>query len=71
MYSHEVGLAKPDPRIFSLAAQRIGLPSGEIVFVDDRPDNVEAARACGLHAILHETTPRTMEALGEWSLGAP
>lgn len=70
VYSHEVGLAKPDPRIFSLAAQRIGLAPDEIVFVDDLVANVEAARACGLHAVLHETAASTMQAL-ETLIGGP
>jgi len=44
--SAEVGLAKPDPRIFHLAVERLGVQPGEAVFVDDVLANVEAARAC-------------------------
>ena len=35
VYSHEVGLQKPDPRIFALAADRLGVRPDEIVFLDD------------------------------------
>lgn len=53
VYSHEAGLLKPDPRIFALATSRLGVQPGEIVFVDDQPGHVEAARAAGWHAVRH------------------
>ncbi len=37
-------LAKPDPRVFALVVERSGLPAGRLVLVDDKPENVEAAR---------------------------
>jgi len=46
-----VGLAKPDERIYRLAAERLGLPPEECVFIDDLDRNVEAARAIGMSAI--------------------
>jgi putative hydrolase of the HAD superfamily len=49
--SAEVGVAKPDPRIFHYAIERLGVPMGEAVFVDDFTENVEAARSEGLFAI--------------------
>jgi putative hydrolase of the HAD superfamily len=49
--SAEVGLAKPEPRIYALAAQRVGLPPPACVFVDDLESNVEAARAAGMHGV--------------------
>ncbi|HSE04940.1 MAG TPA: HAD family phosphatase [Methylomirabilota bacterium] len=51
--SAEVGMAKPDPAIFRLAADRLGLPPTSCVFVDDWDKNVEAARAVGMEAVLH------------------
>ena len=53
--SAEVKLAKPDPRIFKLALERLGVGAGEAIFVDDFPRNVEQARALGLHAIRFRT----------------
>lgn len=64
--SGEVGLRKPEPEIFRLAADRIGLQPQECVFVDDMAPNVEAARALGMTAVLHssyEETRRELEAL--------
>jgi putative hydrolase of the HAD superfamily len=50
--SAEVGMAKPEPAIFALAAERLGLPPGDCVFVDDLDANVEAARQVGMRAVL-------------------
>ncbi len=49
--SAEVGLMKPDPHIFQLAAERLGVSPTEAVFIDDFAVNVRAAAECGLHAI--------------------
>ena len=49
--SCEVGLAKPDPRIFRLCLERLGLPADAALFVDDRADNVEAAAGVGLQTL--------------------
>lgn len=54
-YSCELGLAKPDPRYFTEICLRLGVDPATVVFVDDREDNVEAARSVGLHA---EVFPR-------------
>ena len=45
-----VGLAKPDPAIYHLAAERIGLPESACFFIDDLAENVEAARSVGMRA---------------------
>lgn len=51
--SSEVGLRKPDPRIFELALERLGrVEPRRAVFLDDYAGNVEAARRVGLHGIL-------------------
>ena len=51
VFSARVNLAKPDPAIFALAAQRFGAAPAELVFLDDHEPNVQAARAGGWHAI--------------------
>lgn len=43
-------LAKPDPAIYALAAQRFGHAPGAMLFIDDSLPNVIAARDCGWHA---------------------
>ncbi len=54
--SAEVGLMKPDPRIYRLALEELGASPEESVFIDDVLENVEAARAVGLVGI-HFTQP--------------
>lgn len=49
-FSSELGVAKPDPAIYRCVSDALGLPAGSIVFVDDRPVNVEAARKAGWNA---------------------
>jgi len=49
--SADVGMVKPDPEIYALAAERIGLPPAECVFVDDMESNIEAARAAGMQGV--------------------
>ena len=46
-----VGMAKPDHRIYRLAAERLGLEAGECVFIDDSDRNVAAAREVGMAAV--------------------
>lgn len=52
--SHEVGLLKPDPRIYELTLQRFGLRAEHAVFIDDIPTNVDGARAAGLYGIHYQ-----------------
>jgi epoxide hydrolase-like predicted phosphatase len=52
--SSAVGMRKPDPRIYLMALEQLGVGADESVFLDDAPGNVEAARALGIHAILVE-----------------
>jgi len=49
--SYQVGLAKPDQRIYRLVLERSGFAASECVFVDDLEANVQAARAVGMRAI--------------------
>jgi len=70
VYSHEVGMQKPDPAIFRLTEQRLGVQPDEVVFVDDVEANVIAARELGWHAVLHRgDTRRTIDEVN--SLLAP
>ncbi|MEX0786650.1 MAG: HAD-IA family hydrolase [Dehalococcoidia bacterium] len=46
-----VGIAKPDHRVYHIAAERLGLPAGECVFIDDSRRNVAAAQEAGMAAI--------------------
>jgi putative hydrolase of the HAD superfamily len=49
--SAEVGMAKPEPEIFRMAARRLGVPVEACVFVDDLDLNVDAARKVGMSGV--------------------
>ena len=66
-----VGIAKPDARIYQLAAERMGVEPSACVHIDDLARNVEGAREAGFQAIHHEgdyaTLERELRSLGvEW-----
>jgi epoxide hydrolase-like predicted phosphatase len=61
VYSHEVGVAKPEPRIYRLTEERLRVASHEIVFLDDLEANVDAARACGWRAVRHRSATSSIE----------
>lgn len=50
LYSCRLGHAKPTPGYFVAALDVLGVPAHRVLFVDDHPENVDAARRCGLHA---------------------
>lgn len=52
--SARVGLRKPDPRIFRLALDLLRLPPEAVLFVDDKPANVQAARELGMEGLCFE-----------------
>ena len=55
--SSAVGLRKPDPRIYELSLDRLGVDAPAAVFVDDAPGNVLGAQAVGMRAVLIGTEP--------------
>lgn len=73
-YSCAVGLAKPDAAFFTHIVDDLGLAPEELLFIDDRLENVEGARAAGLYAERwhHEHDAGTLAALlGRHRLGEP
>ncbi|MEZ4317110.1 MAG: HAD family phosphatase [Myxococcota bacterium] len=63
VYSHEVGLWKPDPAIYTYALDQLGLPASRVAFVDDLPENVEAAEQLGMTGVLHWDDDETIAAV--------
>lgn len=63
--SSEVGLVKPDPRIYQLMLDRLGCLPEQAVFIDDRIRNIEGAKAAGLNAILFENRVQALKELDE------
>jgi epoxide hydrolase-like predicted phosphatase len=62
--SAEVGLLKPDRRIYELAVSRLGVQADEALFIDDMPVNVEGAQIAGLQAIQYLNNLQVIEDLG-------
>jgi epoxide hydrolase-like predicted phosphatase len=63
--SAEVGLHKPQPEIFLLAAKRLGVAPENCVFVDDLRENCAGAEAVGMTAVLHRDSAETIAAVEE------
>jgi putative hydrolase of the HAD superfamily len=63
--SAEVGMHKPQPEIYLLAAERMGVEPGACVFVDDLRENCEGAEAVGMTAVRHRTSEETRKRLAE------
>ncbi|MEU8626656.1 HAD-IA family hydrolase [Streptomyces sp. NPDC048669] len=61
--SARVGVAKPDPEIYRIAAQRAGAALGRCLFVDDRLENTEAAAALGMTGVLYRRPDDLRESL--------
>jgi epoxide hydrolase-like predicted phosphatase len=68
--SGDVGMHKPEPEIFHLGAERIGVAPEDCVFVDDLRENCAGAEAVGMKAILHRGPEGTLPQLEEL-LGVP
>jgi putative hydrolase of the HAD superfamily len=68
LISGELGVRKPHPEIYALAAERLGVPPERCVFVDDLPGNLKPAAAIGMATVLHRdaeaTIPRLEALLG-------
>ena len=66
--SGEVAMHKPQPEIYRLACERLGVDPGAAIFVDDLRENCAGAEAVGMTAVLHrdaaETIPRLEQLLG-------
>jgi epoxide hydrolase-like predicted phosphatase len=64
--SAEVGVMKPDPRIYYVALERLGVSPPQAIFVDDFSENVEAARQLGMQGVHFADPERARGQLEEW-----
>jgi putative hydrolase of the HAD superfamily len=53
--SYQMGCRKPDPAIYFQTLEKLGVEGKQCLFIDDRPENIEAARVAGIHA--HQFIP--------------
>lgn len=56
-----LGSAKPDNQFYLKALEKFGISPDTCLFIDDLPENVAGAEACGIESILHTTAERTIE----------
>jgi putative hydrolase of the HAD superfamily len=71
-FSYELGMVKPQAGIYRDTIDGLGVKPEEALFLDDRVDNVEAARAAGMHAEVFSTWERFLEdTLSRYALPAP
>ncbi len=69
LLSYQVGFEKPDPAIFRVLLTELGSPKPkEVVFIDDKADNVEQAKALGIDAILFESSDQIRSELQQRKL---
>ncbi len=67
--SFELGRMKPDPLIYQVAQEKAGVVAAEILFIDDRPENVAGAEAQGIQGLLYQSPAqvrRALEQKGIW-----
>lgn len=63
--SAEVGVMKPDPEIFNLFAERLGVTLPELVFIDDSKRSLSAAEECGFEPVLFESYEQLVQSLNK------
>ncbi|MEW1656772.1 HAD family phosphatase [Streptomyces sp. NPDC093707] len=71
VYSHEIGVEKPDPRAFAAACAGLAVRPEDCLFIDDVAVNVEAARAAGMRAHLFRDNARTIARIAAHLDGGP
>lgn len=63
VWSYQHGMAKPDPAIYKLLLERLGTAPEETLFLDDKPENIEAARHLGIQGLLFSTVDQLRQDL--------
>ena len=63
--SHEIGVRKPRPEFFEHCRRLLDCPAGDCLFIDDMPDNIAGARACGWKGIVYQSFADLQERLAD------
>ena len=66
--SFEVGGMKPQSEIYVAMEKMAARQGADLVYIDDRPENIETGAARGWRAILHESSEKTRQALNDFGL---
>ncbi len=68
IFSYEVGAMKPQPEIYAAMEAMTGRRGADLIYIDDRLENIEAGLARGWRAILHESPEKTQQALAAFGV---
>ena len=66
--SYEHGVMKPDAKLYEVVESESGRQKAELLYLDDRPENVAAGAARGWQVILHETSEKSLAAVRKLGL---
>lgn len=62
-YSHELGVAKPEPQVYRLALQALGAEPEDVFFIDDHRFAIDGAAAVGIRGVVHRDNASTIAAI--------
>ena len=68
IYSHEVGAMKPDASIYAAMEKMCGRCVADVIYIDDRAENIAAGAARGWRTILHESAEKTRRGLADFGV---
>ena len=68
IFSYEQLAMKPEAKIYARLEEMAGRAGEAIIYLDDRPENVEGGLARGWRAVVHQTPELTLAHLGQWGL---
>jgi HAD superfamily hydrolase (TIGR01509 family) len=63
VYSYKVGAMKPEPKIYVAMEAMAGMRGADLIYLDDRAENIAAGAARGWRAILHESPDKSRKAI--------
>lgn len=68
LLSCELGVDKPERKIYEILLEKLNLPATEVIFIDDLPQNVTGAKALGIDALLFQSQEQLKEELTKRNL---
>lgn len=68
IFSYEIGAMKPEPKIYAAMEAMAGKCGADLIYIDDRAENVEGGNVRGWRSVLHETPEKTRQALAAFGV---
>ena len=66
--SYQIGISKPDPRIYEHVIEKLSFEPNQIIFIDDKKSNIDAAKSSGINAIHFTDFPLLKNLLSSFGL---